>query len=187
MDNPSPTFTVLLTRDEYIAFRVGQKKQDRTGRAPLLTGAGAVGFLAGVAGLFFGERIQMTAGASLCLILLGLFCFVYDGLIAPLLAGGAAAREYDEKEELQMATTFVFEGDRVRVENGRVQGRLPLNLVTRWELLSGRFSFSFGRELSFVIPARLLDETQTAWLREKMETVSRETSESRTPGGKARS
>ncbi len=52
----------------------------------------------------------MTAGASLCLILLGLFCFGYDGLIAPLLAGGAAAREYDEKEELRMATTLVFEG-----------------------------------------------------------------------------
>ena len=53
MDNPSFAFTVLLTRDEYIAFRVGQKKQDRKGHAPLLTGAGAVGFLAGVGGSLF--------------------------------------------------------------------------------------------------------------------------------------
>lgn len=78
---------MLLTRDEYIAFRVRQKKQDRKERLPLLTFAGAVGFLAGAAGLFFGDLIQMTAGTSLCLLLLGLFCFVYDGMIAPLLDG----------------------------------------------------------------------------------------------------
>ena len=145
----------------------------------------AVGFLAGAAGLFFGDLIQMTAGTSLCLLLLGLFCFVYDGMIAPLLDGGAAAKEYDGKEELRMATTFVFEGDRVKVDNGRVKGNLPLSLVTRWDVLAGQFSFAFGRELSFVIPARLLDESQTAELKNRMETVSRETPESRNTGGKA--
>ena len=185
MEQKALTYTVLLTRDEYIAFRVRQKKQDRKERLPLLTFAGAVGFLAGAAGLFFGDLIQMTAGTSLCLLLLGLFCFVYDGMIAPLLDGGAAAKEYDGKEELRMATTFVFEGDRVTVDNGRVKGNLPLRLVTRWDVLAGQFSFAFGRELSFVIPARLLDESQTAELKNRMETVSRETPESRNTGGKA--
>ena len=126
MEQKALTYTVLLTRDEYIAFRVRQKKQDRKERLPLLSFAGAVGFLAGAAGLFFGDLIQMTAGTSLCLLLLGLFCFVYDGMIAPLLDGGDAAKEYDGKEELRMATTFVFEGDRVKVDNGRVKGNLPL-------------------------------------------------------------
>lgn len=35
--------------------------------------------------------------------------------------GVPAAKEYDGKEELRMATTFVFEGDRVKVDNGRVK------------------------------------------------------------------
>ena len=50
MEQKALTYTVLLTRDEYIAFRVRQKKQDRKERLPLLTFAGAVGFLAGAAG-----------------------------------------------------------------------------------------------------------------------------------------
>ena len=73
----------------------------------------------------------------------------------------------------------------IAVDNGRVKGNLPLRLVTRWDVLAGQFSFAFGRELSFVIPARLLDESQTAELKNRMETVSRETPESRNTGGKA--
>lgn len=99
--------------------------------------------------------------------------------------GAPAAKEYDGKEELRMATTFVFEGDRVKVDNGRVKGNLPLRLVTRWDILAGQFSFAFGRELSFVIPARLLDESQTAELKNRGKLFPVKHRESRNTGGKA--
>ena len=77
---------------------------------------------------------------------------------------GAAAREYDEREELRMATAYVFTADQVRVENGRVKGNLPLSLVTSFARTPEQISFRFGRELSFVIPARLLSEEQAAFI-----------------------
>lgn len=93
-------------------------------------------------------------------MLLGLFFVCFDGLIAPILDRAAAAREYDEKDELRMANLYTFEGDIVHVKNGRMEGKLPLRLATRWQRSADLYSLSFGRECHVMIPRRLMNEDQ---------------------------
>lgn len=162
-DEKTVALSVLITREEYIRNSARERRLARH-HAPAVTGAGAVLSVIGLAGLFFGSLIGLGAGASVCVVALGLFLIGYDGIFAPVIDRGAAAREYDEREELRMATAYVFTADQVRVENGRVKGNLPLSLVTSFARTPEQISFRFGRELSFVIPARLLSEEQAAFI-----------------------
>lgn len=93
-------------------------------------------------------------------MLLGLFLACFDGLIAPMLDRAAAAREYDEKEELRLANQITFAGDSVTVKNGRMEGVLPLRMLTRWQRSADLYSLSFGRECHVMLPRRLMDQEQ---------------------------
>ncbi|MCI8554491.1 MAG: hypothetical protein HFJ80_06045 [Clostridiales bacterium] len=149
--------SVLITREEYLRSSVRH-------HPPAVTGAGAVLSAAGLAGLFFGAPVGLTPAAAICIVALGLILLVYNGVLAPFLDRGAAAREFDSREELRMATAYRFTAESVWVENGRVTGELPLSLATDFQRTSEQIAFRFGRELSFLIPIRLLSGEQADFI-----------------------
>ena len=150
-------FSVLLTREEYTQTIARIEQENRGRRLPLPTVAGALLTAMGIAGLFFGEAISLSPFAAGCLVLLGLFLACFDGLIAPMLDRAAAARE---KEELRLANQITFAGDSVTVKNGRMEGVLPLRMLTRWQRSADLYSLSFGRECHVMLPRRLMDQEQ---------------------------
>jgi hypothetical protein len=96
----------------------------------------------------------------------GVFLMIYEGIIAPILDKGAAAREYEEKEELRTANVYEFGPGFIKIRNSRMEGKLPLSLVTSWAKTAGGLSVSFGRECHVLIPTRLLDEGQWSAIQE---------------------
>ena len=125
---------------------------------PFITGGGAVLVFLGLAGLFFGSAISLAPSVAAGMLLVGAFLIGYDGLFAPLLDKGAAAREFDEKPELGMAGTYRFTPDGVEIRNGRIEGTLPRAQVTSAAETQSLFSIAFGREVRILIPKRLLGE-----------------------------
>lgn len=162
--SPNIPVSVLVTREEYMAFAAQMQRQARRRGLPLTTGCGAVLIALGLAGIFFGSRVSLSVAAAVCMLLLGVFLACYDGLVAPVLDRAAAAREFDERDDLRMANVYVFTEKTVQVRNGCVEGEIPLSLLTRWTRADALFSLSFGRELSLFIPMRLLTAQQAEQL-----------------------
>ncbi|MDD2362603.1 MAG: YcxB family protein [Oscillospiraceae bacterium] len=166
------SLSVLVTREEYSQAVAISKRKHRRKTARLTMGFGTVLILCGVAGLFFGSYIFLSPSPAACLVFAGLFLVCYDGLIAPILDRGAAAREFEEKEDLHFATTYIFYTDRVTVQNGRIQGELPLSILTEWVETPALFGLEVGKELSMAIPKRLLDTEQENQLRSILEAAA---------------
>ena len=75
-------------------------------------------------------------------------------------------QEYEEKEELRTANVYEFGPGFIKIRNSRMEGKLPLSLVTSWAKTAGGLSVSFGRECHVLIPTRLLDEGQWSAIQE---------------------
>lgn len=171
MADDAISLSVLMTRDEYMTFVADSQRQMRRERLPLTKGGGAVLTVLGLAGLFFGRYVSLSPAAALCLLLVGVFLLCYDELLAPLFDRAAAAREYEEKQDLRMAYQYVFTADWVQIQNARVQGVLPLTLMTAWHQTQTLICLSFGREVRLLLPKRALDEaacqTLCRWLTDR--------------------
>ena len=136
------SLSVLVTREEYSEAAAQRSLHRGRGRGMAVTGAGCALVVAGLAGVFFGGRISLSPVVAACVVLVGLILAGYRRVFAPLL-------------------------DRAEVKNGRVEAALPLSLITEWLETPTLISFSFGREVRFAIPKRLLSEEQTAELRRR--------------------
>ena len=162
------SLSVLVTREEYCEAAAEYRRTAGKQQSAMLYIAGAVLVLLGIAGAFFGQFISLSFSAAFSLIILGVFLVCYDGVFAPLFSSAAAAREYDENEDLRYATTYRFSVDSVEVKNGRMEGTLPMSALSSWKETGNLFLLTFGRECQFAIPKRLLDpgqvETLRAWL-----------------------
>lgn len=159
------TISVLVTRDEYSSAHAFERHKIRSRYAPALIVSGIILVVLGIAGLFYGRLIMLSAPAAGCLVVLGIFLGLYDGVIAPILDKGTAVRNYIAKEDLQFATTYVFSKESIKVSNGRVQGEIPVSLITSWIETPALFKMDVGRELSMIIPKRMLDEGKIQVLR----------------------
>ncbi len=161
---PALSLSVLLIKEDYIQYSAQLRRQQRQGHVPLLTCGGALLCILGLAGVFFGSFISLAMPSALGLVLVGAFLLCYDGLFAPMLDRAAAARNFEEKPELHMAGTYVFTQDDVEIRTAGLEGRIPLNLVTRWNETPSLISLSFGREIQIILPKRLLKEEDLAFL-----------------------
>ena len=150
------------------------RREQRRGHLPFITGGGAVLVFLGLAGLFFGSAISLAPSVAAGMLLVGAFLIGYDGLFAPLLDKGAAAREFDEKPELGMAGTYRFTPDGVEIRNGRIEGTLPRAQVTSAAETQSLFSIAFGREVRILIPKRLLGEEECLRLRDWLSSGKKE-------------
>ena len=157
-DDDVLSLCVLITREDYLQYAAQLRREQRRGHLPFITGGGAVLVFLGLAGLFFGSAISLAPSVAAGMLLVGAFLIGYDGLFAPLLDKGAAAREFDEKPELGMAGTYRFTPDGVEIRNGRIEGTLPRAQVTSAAETQSLFSIAFGREVRILIPKRLLGE-----------------------------
>lgn len=163
--------SVLLTKEEYMQFSAVLGRAMRARRLPLLTGCGALLCVTAVAGLFFGSLIGLTSGAALCLLLAGVFLLCYDGLIAPAADKAAAARDYEEKDELRMCNVYRISDTSVFIQNARCEGTLPLAAVTHWQQAGDWFAIFWGIECSVLLPKRLLSEEEEACIEQRLRTA----------------
>ena len=163
---PKPiALSVLMTREEYMQLTV-QIHRLRSGGPSFFTLAGGILGILSLAGIFFGHYISLSPFTAGCLLVFGVFLMIYEGIIAPILDKGAAAREYEEKEELRTANVYEFGPGFIKIRNSRMEGKLPLSLVTSWAKTAGGLSVSYGRECHVLIPTRLLDEGQWSAIQE---------------------
>lgn len=165
------SLSVLITREEYMAFVADSQRQMRHQRLPLSKGAGAVLSILGMVGLFFGRHISLSPAAAICLLLLGVVLLCYDDVLAPLFDRAAAAREYEEKQDLRMANQYRFSAESVQIQNARMTGELPLNQMTDWSQTQTLIRLSFGREVRLLLPKRVLDDTTCATICHWLEQV----------------
>ncbi len=159
------TLSVLITREDYMQYAAQLRREQRRGHLPLITGGGALLGALGLAGLFFGSWISLAPSVAAGLLLVGIFLIGYDGIFAPLLDKGAAAREFDEKPELGMAGTYRFAADGVEIRSGGLEGTLPRALITRSAETDSFFNIAYGREVRIWIPKRLLTDEDIRRLR----------------------
>ena len=101
-------------------------------------------------------------------MVIGVFLACYNGVFAPLFSSAAAAREYDENEDLRYAASYRFLDDAVEVKNGRMEGALPLSALSGWAETPTLFLMTFGREGRFAIPKRLMAPGQEEALRARL-------------------
>ena len=158
------SLSVLVTKEEYADVCAWSKQKDRRALNLRLRIFGSLLFLLGLVGLFFGELLMVSVGTSVCLVLMGLFCIVFDSLIAPFLDRAEAAHEYEEKEDLHFSTIFTVQSDRLGIKNGRIEGQIPYSYFTNFEETSRFFFLRCTNEIKLVIPKRLLSEAQIASL-----------------------
>lgn len=158
------TLSALVTREEYSDAAAQQKRQQRRPLARFFLVVGAVLVVFGLGGLFFGSYIRLAPSAALCSLLLGLFLVLYDGVVAPLIDKGAAAREYDQREDLRFAAVYTFDSETVTLRNGRITGTVPLSLFTGWSETPALFILEAGMELTVAVPKRMMTEEQCAAL-----------------------
>lgn len=154
------SLSVLITREEYVAFSLHREQRRRRGQLPLSFVFGVVLCAAGACGVFFGRDISLSVGSAVCLFVVGLFFGGYDSLIAPFFMKAAAAA-FDRSSDLGMAGVYRFTSDAVQVENARLTGTIPLAAMTSWTQDEDLIALYFGRELSVWIPRRLLTDEQT--------------------------
>ena len=140
---PKPiALSVLMTREEYMQLTV-QIHRLRSGGPSFFTLAGGILGILSLAGIFFGHYISLSPFTAGCLLVFGVFLMIYEGVIAPILDKGF-----------------------IKIRNSRMEGKLPLSLVTSWAKTAGGLSISFGRECHVLVPSRLLDEGQWSAIQE---------------------
>jgi len=155
------TFSVLLTREEYVAYSAALRAR-RRGSMAWTTWLGAGLSAAGLVGLFFGGAIGLYPAVAAAVTALGVALVCFEGGIAPLFDRAAAGSEYDTRQQRRLASVYTFTPDAVEVRNDWQQGALPLELAAVVRA-PGLIGLSFGREADVVIPLRLLhDESKTA-------------------------
>lgn len=168
------SLSILITREDYMQYAAQLRREQRRGHLPFITGGGALLGILGLAGLFFGSAISLAPSVAAGMLLVGIFLIGYDGLFAPLLDKGAAAREFDEKPELGMAGTYRFTPEGVEIRNGHIEGTLPRTQVTGATETESLFSIAFGREVRILIPKRLLGEGEVLRLRDWLSSGKKE-------------
>ena len=161
--------SVLMTQDDYAAFLVQKRRMQRGRRFQTALYVGELLVVVAAAGLFFGDRIGMSAASAVCLLAAGIALIAYDYVIAPRLDRLTAVRDYAEKENLRTACLYRFTAEAVYLRGGRTEGTLPFAFLTEWMQTPDYFTLSFGRETAMLIPKRLLSQEECSqlenWLR----------------------
>lgn len=131
--------SVLMTQDDYAAFLVQKRRMQRGRRFQTALYVGELLVVAAAAGLFFGDRIGMSAASAVCLLAAGIALIAYDYVIAPWLDRLTAVRDYAEKENLRTACLYRFTAEAVYLRGGRTEGTLPFAFLTEWDADAGLF------------------------------------------------
>ncbi len=172
MPQESLSVSILLTQEEYMQFSVQMYRRQVKKNVSFLTLLGGIIAIVAIAGFFFGHYISLSSFSAAGLLLISILMLCYEGAIAPMLVRGAAARAYEEKEDLRTANQYIFTQDEVQIHNARMEGTLPLSWMTAWTRTGNGFWISFGQECDILIPIRLLDEKECdqleRWLQTKM-------------------
>ena len=149
------TFSVKLTREEYMDFCVKTRRQTRW---PAIAG---VLLVIGAVGAYFLEN--STASLNWLLLLLGLIGLTAEPLWLPLWEKGAAGRRYDASDWLRQAATATLDTETLTVHTACHDGVLPLALVTQVHRCPDMMALEFGNECAVYIPRRAL--TDEEWRR----------------------
>lgn len=171
--------SVLLVREEYMNAMAAIKRKRRRQLPPVMPVMGYILSILGFAGLLFGRTVSLAPSVALVMILFGLFLIVYELVFQPILDRGAAAQEYNEKEDIRLSNIYVFStqicGGRpettVEIRNSRIEARLPLSAMTEWSKTSDIYSITFGRECRILIPKRLLNEENIHLLEDMLQSA----------------
>ena len=92
--------SVLMTQDDYAAFLVQKRRMQRGRRFQTALYVGELLVVVAAAGLFFGDRIGMSAASAVCLLAAGIALIAYDYVIAPLVGQAHCGTGLCEKRKI---------------------------------------------------------------------------------------
>lgn len=154
---------VLITKEEYIEFYRIQRLEQTEATASLLYLCAAICVAAGVV---LGLGV-LGAGA----VALGVLCFCAAAFLRPMLFRLQAAKLYEDQPQLRQSARYTFFADAVQVETAREKGTLPLTCLTRWSQTEQFLELTFSREMTLVLPLRLLTAQQTQALTDRLKAL----------------
>ena len=154
---------VLITKEEYIEFYRLQQLENTESTATLLYVFAAVCVMAGVV---LGTKL-LGAGA----VALGVLCFCLAAFLRPMLFRMQAAGLYEDQPQLRQSSRYVFYEDAVQIETARESGRLPLQNLTRWAKTERFLELTFSRQITLVLPLRLLTQQQIQILTDRLKAL----------------
>lgn len=154
---------VLITEEEYIEFYRAQQMEHTEATASLLYVFAA---LCVAASVILGLKVS---GAGM--LALGVLCFCVAAFLRPMLFRLRAAKLYEEQPTLRQSARYIFYNDAVQVETAREKGLLPLQHLTRWAKTEHFLELTFSREMTLVLPLRLLTAQQLQSLTDTLQAL----------------
>lgn len=88
-----------------------------------------------------------------------------------MLLRAQAARIYEEQPEVRQATQYLFYQDAVEIHSSRENGKIPLQCLTEWTQSESFLALYFGREITVVLPKRVLQREQIQQLTEVLQAI----------------
>ncbi|MBR7092477.1 MAG: YcxB family protein [Clostridia bacterium] len=145
--------SVLLTKEEFTAFREENWRAEHSLAA--LIGGGAL-LLLGAGGWLASGQLALSPLLTGSMAALGLLWIAQDRILRPLLVRSRAAAAFDRQPEWSGSAQYVFYPDRVQLRTARETGEIPLSALTAWRESKTMLALFFGRELTVLLPRRLL-------------------------------
>lgn len=152
--------SVLITRAEFVACRLMQQRRMNGGRAAAERIGALLLIVGGVAGIVLGGQRGLSPWLTGGVLALGVMWLLLQAVFWPMLLRARAAGEYEQYPENRQAEQFVFYEDGVQVHTSREEGVVPWSALTGWLDDETFLVLYFGRELTIVLPRRVLDATQ---------------------------
>ena len=131
----------------------------------LLRAAGCLLFLAGLGFLLFFPR--STAGIVLfnLIMIVGIVCLAWTDMIQPMVRRRRARSVFEKSENQKNSVQITVYQDRMTVQSDGLDAAFPLESLPFVLEDDKLFLLSAGDQYQWMIPKRVLDENQAAWLR----------------------
>lgn len=131
----------------------------------LLRLTGCLLFLAGLGFLLFFPR--STAGIVLfnLMMIVGIVCLAWIDMIQPMVRRSRARSVFEKSENQKNSVQITVYQDRMTVQSDGLDAAFPLESLPFVLEDDKLFLLSAGDQYQWMIPKRVLDENQAAWLR----------------------
>lgn len=162
---------VLITKEEHTAFYLQQQQLLTKVTDRVLIGVGLLWLFLGLSGLFFGSRMDLPPSLSGGALAIGVLCLLFCTVIRPMMLRAKAARIYENEAEIRQTAEYRFTRDTVSIHTSRQVGVIPLREMTAWMQGEQFLVLYFGREVTVVLPMRVMTAQQTKQLIEILQAL----------------
>lgn len=162
---------VLITKEEYTAFFLQQQQSVTKSTDRVLITVGLIGLFLGALGSFFGKQVGLPTSLIGGVLAGGVLCLLFCTVVRPMTVRAKAMRIYEDQPEIRQTAAYVFTEDAVQVRTSRQNGTVSLKNLTAWIQEDRFLVLYFGRELTILLPTRVMMDPQIRQLTDKLKSL----------------